>query len=134
MIPRLVLTPDLLRFFQKKNQKNVNFQKNQRFLNFFSKILKTSFLKEIIILFNLQELVNTVIQSLEFTKFSSKQKESGQIPVVKISKKGDFENTISILVLNQCPNSAVFPIVRFAGDQKTDLSVVFCYYNCVDLQ
>ena len=27
-----------------------------------------------------------------FTKFSSKQKESGQIPVVKMSKKGDFEN------------------------------------------
>ena len=27
-----------------------------------------------------------------FTTFSSKQKESGQIPIVKMSKKGDFEN------------------------------------------
>ena len=29
---------------------------------------------------------------------------------------------IAILVLNQCPISAVFPIVRFAGDQKTALT------------
>ena len=27
-----------------------------------------------------------------FTKFSSEQKELGQIPVVKMSKKGDVEN------------------------------------------
>ena len=27
-----------------------------------------------------------------FTKFSSKQKESGKTSVVKMSKKGDFEN------------------------------------------
>ena len=27
-----------------------------------------------------------------FTKFSSKQKESGKIPIVKMTKKGDFEN------------------------------------------
>ena len=37
----------------------------------------------------------------------------------------DFENSksqIAILVLNQCSISAVFPIVRFAGDQKTALT------------
>ena len=47
-----------------------------------------------------------------FAKFSSKQKESGQIPVVKIA----------ILVLNLSPISVVFPIVRFAWDQKTVLT------------
>ena len=44
---------------------------------------------------------------------------------MKISKKVDFGNSnsqIAILALNQCSISVVFPIVRFAGDQKTALS------------
>ena len=32
------------------------------------------------------------------------------------------KSQIAILVLNQCSISAVFQIVRFAGDQKTALS------------
>ena len=32
------------------------------------------------------------------------------------------KSQIAILLLNQCSISAVFPIVRFAGDQKTALS------------
>ena len=32
------------------------------------------------------------------------------------------KSKIAILVLNQCPISAVFQIVRFAGDQKTALT------------
>ena len=32
------------------------------------------------------------------------------------------KSQIAILVLNQSPNSAVFPIVRFTGDQKTALT------------
>ena len=32
------------------------------------------------------------------------------------------KSQIAILVLNQCSISAVFPIVRFAGDQKTALT------------
>jgi hypothetical protein len=43
----------------------------------------------------------------------------------KWAKKGTFKiqkSQIAILVLNQCPISAVFPIVRFAGDQKTALT------------
>ena len=43
--------------------------------------------------------------------------------LLKLAKKVDFENSqIAILVLNQCSISAVFLIVRFAGDQKTALS------------
>ena len=48
-----------------------------------------------------------------------------QYAVVEMSKKGDFENPKvphRILVLNQSPISAVFPIVWFAGDQKTALT------------
>ena len=43
----------------------------------------------------------------------------------KWAKKGTLKiqkSQIAILVLNQCPISAVFPIVRFAGDQKTALT------------
>ena len=32
------------------------------------------------------------------------------------------KSQIAILLLNQCSISAVFPIVRFAGDQKTALT------------
>ena len=32
------------------------------------------------------------------------------------------KSQITILLLNQCSISAVFPIVRFAGDQKTALT------------
>ena len=35
---------------------------------------------------------------------------------------GTQKSQIAILVLNQCSISAVFPIVRFAGDQKTALT------------
>ena len=35
---------------------------------------------------------------------------------------GTQKSQIAILVLNQCSISAVFQIVRFAGDQKTALS------------
>ena len=37
-------------------------------------------------------------------------------------KKGLWKFQIAILVLNQSPISAVFPIVRFTGDQKTALT------------
>ena len=45
---------------------------------------------------------------------------------MKICKKkwtlGTQKSQIAILVLNQCSISAVFPIMRFAGDQKTALT------------
>ena len=56
------------------------------------------------------------------------ERYSFQYAVVDMSKKGDFENPkiqksqIAILVLNQAPISTVFPIVWFAGDQKTALT------------
>ena len=66
-------------------------------------------------------------------KLISKGPESGKL---KNRKSGirTFENlpdfrtgrdvrlSPTILVLNQCSISAVFPIVRFAGDQKTTLT------------
>ena len=45
--------------------------------------------------------------------------------LLKLPKKWTLKtqkSQIAILVLNQCSISAVFPIVRFAGDQKTALS------------
>ena len=33
-----------------------------------------------------------IVFKFSFTKLSSKPKESGQIPVLKMSKKGDFKN------------------------------------------
>ena len=45
--------------------------------------------------------------------------------LLKLAKKWTLKtqkSQIAILVLNQCPISAVFPIVRFAGDQKTALT------------
>ena len=45
--------------------------------------------------------------------------------LLKLAKKWTLKtqkSQIAILVLNQCSISAVFPIVRFAGDQKTALS------------
>jgi hypothetical protein len=47
------------------------------------------------------------------------------IKIIKISKKGTLKiqkSKIAILVLNQCPISAVFPIVWLPGDQKTALT------------
>ena len=45
---------------------------------------------------------------------------------MKMSKKKETlkfqKSQITILVLNQSPISAVFPIVRFAGDPKTALT------------
>ena len=46
-------------------------------------------------------------------------------------KKGTLriqKSQIAILVLNQSPISAVFPIVRFAGDPKTALTGDLLYY------
>jgi hypothetical protein len=37
---------------------------------------------------------------------------------------------IAILLLNRCSISVVFPIVRFAGDQKTALSGESLYTVC----
>ena len=45
--------------------------------------------------------------------------------VLKLAKKWTLKtqkSQIAILVLNQCSISAVFPIVRFAEDQKTALT------------
>ena len=45
--------------------------------------------------------------------------------LLKLAKKWTLKtqkSQIAILVLNQCSISAVFPIVRFAGDQKTALT------------
>ena len=39
------------------------------------------------------------------------------------------KSQIAILVLNQCSISAVFPIVRFAGDQKTALTGESLYFQ-----
>ena len=39
------------------------------------------------------------------------------------------KSQIAILLLNQCSISAVFPIVRFAGDQKTALSGEPLYFH-----
>ena len=48
-----------------------------------------------------------------------------------MTKKRDFEKSqITVLVLNQCLISAVFPIVRFAGDQKTALTGESLYTCC----
>ena len=38
------------------------------------------------------------------------------------------KSQIAILLLNQCSISAVFPIVQFAGDQKTALTGESLYY------
>ena len=38
------------------------------------------------------------------------------------------KSQIAILLLNQCSISAVFPIVRFAGDQKTALTGESLYF------
>ena len=45
--------------------------------------------------------------------------------LLKLAKKWTLKtqkSQIAILVLNQCSISAIFPTVRFAGDQKTALS------------
>ena len=42
---------------------------------------------------------------------------------------GTQNSQIAILVLYQCSISAVFPIVRFAGDQKTALTGESLYYR-----
>ena len=42
------------------------------------------------------------------------------------------KSQIAILLLNQCSISAVFPIVRFAGDQKTALTGESLYMNKLD--
>ena len=50
----------------------------------------------------------------------------------KWPKKVDFEkskNQIAILLVNQCSISAVFQIVRFAGDQKTALTGESLYFQ-----
>ena len=47
-------------------------------------------------------------------------------------KKGTFiiqKSKIAVLVLNQSPISAVFTIVRFAGDPKTALTGNLLYYQ-----
>ena len=48
-----------------------------------------------------------------------------------MGKKVDFENSKDpncTFSTNQCSNSAVFPIVRFAGDQKTALTEESLYF------
>ena len=47
----------------------------------------------------------------------------------KRAKKGTLKTQITILVLNQSPISAVFPIVRFTEDQKTALIGESLYIN-----
>ena len=47
-------------------------------------------------------------------KFHENEQKKGTLKIQK--------SQIAILVLNQSPISAVFPIVRFAGDQKTALT------------
>ena len=51
---------------------------------------------------------------------------------MKMRKKGTLKiqkSLIAILVINQPPISAVFPIVRFAGNPKTALTGESLYYN-----
>ena len=43
------------------------------------------------------------------------------------------KSQIAILLLNQCSISAVFPIVRFAGDQKTALTGESLYFEAIPL-
>ena len=87
-VPGIVLIPVLVRFFQKKMSKKWKFSKKfQSSFNFFQ-----TFFKHIIMLFNLLCSISNKHEpwdfrpfKFNFTKFSSKQKESGQISVM--SKK-----------------------------------------------
>ena len=82
-----MLISDFVRFFQTNFKKNANFQKKSTF-NFFKNI----FQKEIIIL--LQYKHEPLDLHLSLVSLNSVQdKKDLQIPVVKMSKKGDFENS-----------------------------------------
>ena len=59
---------------------------------FFKKDLKHFFKNCFKYLSHLLQYEHKLVFIFSFTKLSSKQKESGQIPIVKMSKKGDFEN------------------------------------------
>ena len=48
--------------------------------------------------------------------------------MVKYAKHFPKKSEIVVLVLNQSPISAVFPIVQFAGDQKNALNGESLYY------
>ena len=54
-------------------------------------------------------------------KFHGNDQKKGTLKIQK--------SQIAVLVLNQSPISAVFPLVRFAGDQKTALSGDLLYIN-----
>ena len=97
-------------FFKTKSSKMLIFKKFQRIFQFLSNIFSKRNYIFFLTCYAVKAWAIGLPFKFSFTRFSSKLKESGQIPVVKMSKKGDFENQ---KVTNcNCSTKSV-PVVRF---------------------
>ena len=93
--------------------------------DFFCCFLSYLFVNKSILLFSLLNLVNLVCINQKRSAILKDFWLEAVMHTKENPKKVDFENPkskIVFLVLKQSSISAVFPIVRFAGDQKTALT------------